>query len=54
MTDVGSFFIALSGDESAMEQFQEFPAFGRVVSGSDVLSRIEPGTTVRSVEISES
>ena len=54
MTETGSFFIALSGDQSDVEQFEAFTAFGRVVGGDDVLARIEPGTTVRSVEINES
>ncbi len=54
MVNGSQFFIALSGTESSLEQYQQFTAFGRVISGLDVAEQLAEGIEIQSIEIQES
>jgi len=47
------FFITLTESPTSLEQFEGFPAFGRVLSGLDVAEQVTAGTEIRSIEIFE-
>ena len=53
MVNGSQFFIALSGAESNLEQYQQFTAFGRVISGLDVAKQLPVGTEIQTVQIQE-
>ncbi len=49
MANASQFFVALTEDEA----FEGFTPFGRVLSGLDVIRRIEPGDRIVSIEVTE-
>ena len=51
MVNGSQFFIALSGAESDLEQYQQFTAFGQIISGLDVAEQLAEGIEIQSIEI---